>query len=90
MTMTLERWKTLSSRDQLGHIAAEILRANLMKNKEPSLCRQMLERAISLVDISLNDPKWHKNPLPLLILRSELAKAYIDEKVELGKIYMAL
>jgi len=88
--MDLERWKTLSLRDQLGHIAAEILRANLMKNKEPSLYRQIIERAISLIDISLNDPKWRENPLPLLVLRSELAKAYIGEKTDLGEIYMAL
>lgn len=88
--MDLERWKTLSARDQLGHIAAEILRANLIKGKDLFLCRQMLERAISLIDASLNDPKWRENPLPLLVLRGELAKAYIGEKMDLEKIYMAL
>ena len=88
--MNIERWQTLSSRDQLGHIAAEILRANLMKNKDSSLYSQILERIINLIDISLNDPKWRKNPLPLFVLRSELAKAYVNEKVDLGEIYMAL
>lgn len=88
--MTLERWKTLSSRDQLGHIAAEILRANLMKSKNQSAYLQMIERAITLIDLSLNDSRWRQNPLPLLVLRNELSKAYIDEKTDLEKLYKAL
>lgn len=90
MTMTLERWKTLSLRDQLGHIASEILRANLAKNKQDSTFLQILERAICLVDLSLEDKKWKENPLFLLVLRDELAKAYIGKIENLGKLYAAL
>lgn len=88
--MDLGRWKNLSARDQLGNIAAEILRAKSMKNKDLNVYSQMIERAMSLVDASLNDPKWQKNPLALLILRDELSNAYIDDKADLEKIYMAL
>ncbi|MEK7555508.1 MAG: hypothetical protein AAB516_01660 [Patescibacteria group bacterium] len=86
--ITLERWKTFSKRDQLGHIASEILRANSIKDK--TAFSQMLERAIDLVGISLNDEKWRENPLLLLVLRDELAKVYIGESVNLGKIYEAI
>ncbi|HDH31354.1 MAG TPA: hypothetical protein ENH26_01110 [Candidatus Wolfebacteria bacterium] len=86
--ITLERWKTFSKRDQLGHIASEILRANSAKNRDAFI--QMLERAIDLIDISLNDEKWRGNPLLLLILRNELAKAYMDKSLGLEKIYAAI
>ncbi len=90
MPIDLERWKTLSLRDQLGHIASEIFRANLMKNKNQSIYLQIIERAINFIDISLNDEKWQKNPLLLLILRDELSKAYIDKNLNLDKICKAL
>ena len=86
--MTLERWKTLSSRDQLGHIASEILRADLTKDNNSFL--QILERAIYLVDLSLADKKWQENSLPLLVLRNELTKIYIGETKNLEKLYAAL
>jgi hypothetical protein len=88
--ITLERWENLSKRDQLGHIASEILRANLAKEKNQSIYLQILERAFYFIDLSLEDEKWRENPLPLLILRNELAKAYVGEKVDLEKIYMAI
>jgi len=43
-----------------------------------------------LVDLSLNDPKWKDNPLPLLVLRNELAKIYIGQSHDLEKIYKSL
>ncbi len=87
--MTLDRWQSLSLRDQLGHIASEILRANLMKDKDQNIYQQILERAIALVDLSLDDSRWQENPLPLLVLRNELARAYLGE-TNLDKIYQAL
>jgi len=88
--INLERWKTLSKRDQLGHIAAEIMRARLIKSTDFRIYREMLERALSLVDVTFSDPKWRGNSLALLLLRDELAKAYVDENVNLEKIYAAL
>lgn len=88
--MLLERWKTLSKRDQLGHIASEILRANSTLNKDKIAFIQILERAINLIDLSLNDEKWREDPLPLLVLNNELAKVYIGENADLEKIYRAM
>jgi hypothetical protein len=58
--------------------------------KNQSIYLQILERAFYFIDLSLEDEKWRENPLPLLILRNELAKAYVGEKVDLEKIYMAI
>ena len=81
--ITIERWQTFTSRDQLGHIAAEVLRAKFAKS-EPA-CKGMLERAFELIDLSLADPKWLKNPLPLLVLRAELAKVYLGDQYFAGQ-----
>lgn len=78
-------------RDQLGHIASEIMRAELNRNKDKAVYLATLEKAIEFVDLSLNDPKWRENPLPLLVLRDELAKAYLmSEGVSLAELYAAI
>jgi hypothetical protein len=88
--ITLERWQKLSKRDQLGHIASEIKRVLINQGKDLAVFHQILERAISLVDLSLDDPKWKDNSLPMLILKNELVKMYIGENKDLDKLYAAL
>jgi hypothetical protein len=88
--MTLKRWQTLSLRDQIGHIGSEIKRGQLIENKNEKLYLSIIERALNLVDLSLNDPKWKDNPLPLLVLRNELAKIYIGQSHDLEKLYKSL
>jgi len=85
--ISLERWKNLSLRDQIGHIGSEIKRAILAKNRNSFF--QIIETALALVDLSLSDSRWRTNSLPLLVLRQELAKAYTAE-IDLEKIYKAL
>ena len=87
--ITLERWKTLRIRDQLGHIASEVNRAILVKEKDADIYRQILERALNLIDLSLSDRKWRRNPLLLLSLRDEVAKAYVGEGDNLEKLAAA-
>lgn len=85
-----ERWNSISKRDQLGHIGAEILRAHRAKVEHQEAYLPILERVLELIDLSLNDPKWRENPRPLLLFRNEIAKAYIAEPVNLEKLYAAL
>ena len=83
-----DRWRTFSQRDQIGHIGAELLRAgNAGDNAD--LRRALLERALDLIDASLDDPKWRANPLPMLTLRGEVAKAYVGA-TDPAKIYATL
>lgn len=87
--MTLPKnWNVLSVRDQIGHIGAELLRASAAQDAEAR--RLMLERALALVDLSLEDPKWRDNRLALLRLRDELAEAYADPARDPAHIYAAL
>lgn len=85
--ISLERWKNLSLRDQIGHIGSEIKRAILAKNRNSFF--QIIETALALVDLSLSDSRWRTNSLPLLVLRQELAKAYTGQ-IDLENIYKAL
>ena len=77
-------------RDQLGHIAAELMRgANAQKENKP-VHQELLERALELVDLSLSDPKWQPNILQLLLLRNEIAKAYIDNSFSIENVLAVL
>ena len=75
--ITNDRWQTFVPRDQLGHIATEILRAKYATNEQTR--QTILERAFELIDLTLSDPKWRMNPLLLLVLRADLAKIYVRE-----------
>ncbi len=83
-----ERWQTLSKRDQLAHIASEIFRAKIASNQ--NIYELVIERAINLTGLSLEDPKWRDNPLMLLSLRSELASVYLDKSRDLEKLIKIL
>lgn len=87
--ITLERWGTFSKRDQIGHIASELNRA-VPTEKDRLVYRQILERALQLVDLSLADPKWRDNPLPLFVLRDEIAKVYIGDVAGLRGVLAAI
>ena len=102
--ISLERWKTLSRRDQLGHTASEIKRAMAAVNATER--QDMIGRAIALIDLSLLDDrfgeltinrfdkltikKWRINPLMLLRLREELAAVYVGKEQDLQRVYAAL
>ena len=86
--LSLDRWQTFSVRDQLGHIGSELVRAQYAI--EPSQRTTMLERALALIDLSLEDPKWRDNPLVLLALRGEGAKVYVGHGQDIAQIYALL
>ena len=79
--MKPERWQRLSPYEQLRNIAAEIERARVSEeNRDSELFRGSLERALELIDLSLQDARWRSDSLQLLTLRDEIAKSYLGEK----------
>jgi hypothetical protein len=87
--MTIDRWETISKRDQLGHIAAEIFRAR--NAKDQNVFRAILERALELVDLTLGDRKRREDSLTLLYLRDKIAEAYESGRIEeADKIYAVI
>lgn len=86
--MTRERWLTLSTRDQLGHVGAELTRASLAADATARTA--MLERALQLLDFTLDDPRWRENVLQILTLRDLAAEAYLGELPALDRALAAL
>lgn len=88
--MTLERWKTLPKNEQLGHIAAEVKRAEVWENKDKDNFISALERGLALVDLTLGDERWREEFLKLFCLRGELARYYIGKERNIARLYAAL
>ncbi|MBI4692279.1 MAG: hypothetical protein HY773_02480 [Candidatus Terrybacteria bacterium] len=89
--MQIEKWKKFTKSQQLGAIAAEIMRASVWQDKDRENFLSALERAMGLIDVSLEDRRW-KNYLPMLFwLRNKMAEFYVGitkEKIEI--LYNAL
>jgi hypothetical protein len=56
------RWFELSLAEQLGNIGSEISRAVKWTDRRPELARGALERALELIDLTLDDPRHRQSP----------------------------
>jgi len=74
-----KKWNTFSKSVQLRHISAELYRAtkgSLHGNED--WVRGAYERAISMIDASLDDPQW-KDRAMLYQLRDAIAALYVGK-----------
>lgn len=76
----IERWRKFSKGQQLGAIAAEISRAKTWQNQDREKSLMAIERALELIDCSLDDSRWSGWRSMLYWLRNELAKFYLGRK----------
>jgi len=72
-----KKWKNFSADTQLKNIAVELSRAtnSVLHQKDESFAKSSLERAISLIDASISDPKWNDKSF-LYQLRDAVASLY--------------
>jgi hypothetical protein len=56
------RWHELSLAEQLGNVGSEISRASKWATRNPELARGALERALELIDLTLDDPRHRQSP----------------------------
>jgi hypothetical protein len=80
--MTKERWHQFSKREQLLAIFAELERARVWQNKNENNFKNALERALLLIDFSINAQQWKGQTLTLWVLRNEVARFYIRERTD--------
>lgn len=78
--MQIERWQKFSKGQQLGAIAAEISRAKTWQNQDREKFLGAIERALELIDCSLDDNRWLGWRSMLYWLRDELANFYLGNK----------
>ena len=90
--MEREYWKNLTKREQLLAIAAEFTRAKVWQdNKDKEKFIMALERALEMIDLSLEDTKWRDSLLALLRLRDEVAGFYAFKRTDdISLLYNAL
>jgi hypothetical protein len=89
--MTSERWKKLSCRDQLLHIGSEFERARVWEEKGDSEeVRNALERALTLIDLSIDDPQWRERRYALWVVRGYVGEFYCGEKKGVAELYRLL
>lgn len=84
--MIFENWEKFSKEEQILNIAAELSRAKFWlkeKNKEHFLA--CLNRALELVDLTINASRYQKDLRELSRFRDVLAQFYIDENKNLGE-----
>jgi hypothetical protein len=59
------RWYELSIFEQLGNVGSEISRAVKWSGRNAELSRGALERALELLDLTLDDPRHRQSPARL-------------------------
>jgi hypothetical protein len=52
-----ERWRALSLAEQLGNAGSEVSRALKWRSRNPAIAQGALERALELIDLTLDDPR---------------------------------
>lgn len=67
------KWNTFSFLGQMGNIGSEIGRAIHWNNKDKKLSLEAFERALELLDLTIEDPKNKAKLKELCILREMLA-----------------
>jgi hypothetical protein len=53
----VERWRSLSLAQQLGNVGSEVGRALKWRSRNPAIAQRALERALELIDLTLDDPR---------------------------------
>ncbi len=57
-TLAAGRWYEMSAREQLGNVGSEIHRAILWKENDEKKYHDAITRALELIDLTMQDPRW--------------------------------
>ena len=74
------KWHKLSLLEQMGNIGSEISRALKWKDKDQTLYQNALIRALELLDLTIQDPRWRKRLKELLRVREVFGDAIFGGK----------
>ena len=82
-TLAAGHWRELSLREQLGNVGSEINRAIIWKEKDEKKYQDSIDRALELMDLTLQDPRWRNERLRELHRVREM----ITDAISGGKEY---
>ncbi len=80
MTVSRERWFTLSLAEQLGNIGSEVGRANKWNGKDDKSFWGAVQRACELFDLTQADERWNRKRKELDRARESFADAVLGGK----------
>lgn len=69
------KWHTLSLIEQLGNVGGEVSRAMHWQNKDKRLFTGAIDRALELLDFTIQDPRWRNRLKELVRVREMLVDA---------------
>ncbi len=75
------RWHTMSLMEQLGNVGSEVGRASRWKEKDPQACEKAFIRALELLDLTTQDPRWKGRRKELTRVREFLCDASLGGDV---------
>lgn len=52
------RWHTMSLVEQLANVGSEVGRVSRWQKKDPQACEKAFSRALELLDLTIQDPRW--------------------------------
>lgn len=71
------RWMKLSLSEQLGNVGSEVSRALRWRNRDLNLFNGAMDRALELLDLSIQDPRWSHRLKELTRARESLCDAWL-------------
>lgn len=52
------RWRGLTFAEQMGNVGSEVSRALRWQGKDQALFERAMDRALELLDLTIEDPRW--------------------------------
>lgn len=86
----MNNWEKFTKSEQLAAIGAEVVRASIWEEKDKSKFMGALERALALIDASIDDPQWKGELYTPLYLRDEVGKYYAGEQRGIATLRAAM
>ena len=76
------RWHSMPLVEQLANVGSEVGRAHRWKEKDPQACEKAFHRALELLDLTIQDPRWKGRRKEMTRAREFLCDAMFG-----GKLY---
>jgi len=73
-------WGRFSLVEQLGNVGSEVSRALRWEKKDPQLFERAMIRALDLLDLTIQDPRWRNRLKEIVRARELLCDAWFGGK----------
>lgn len=79
-TLAGGRWRSLTFAEQMGNVGSEVSRARRWQGRDQAVLEGAVERALELLDLTIEDPRWRSRLRELTRARELLCDALLGGK----------